>query len=482
MDRVSGSHMMRRMLVIFIAINAALYAALVALYPLEQGLLKPRMMWAQQNGGLVILCVAHVVIYVALFAAYSMALRFISANGMEALADLPVSAEAFIPLALVIVGWLLFSVILLFAFPGESADIFDYAFRGRMLSEYGLSPLVHRPVEISTVPFHRYVSWTEWVDAYGPIWEYASAAVSAVVKLTATPAELLVHINQTCDVQAALCTLLTKYVTGYRLLATALTGVCGWLVWQIIKRKTSNTSLAAIAMLAWLWNPLVLVSTAVGAHNDALMLMFVLLAGWLIQRELWLFALLAIFAAAHVKFTALVMLPMLCLWMVHQVGWRRAAVLTISAIAVALPVSFALYASLGGWGTLPRNLFERSLISTNSIGELLYRYLRESAGVVRPRAQQIASRMAQAMFALLAALILLLSWRRKANPKGLEDPGTEQEVVTRTSDQQIVVCVAREKVIEIAAEHFDEVEDGCGSLGLIVTQVDRHSRVIASII
>ena len=414
--------MNRRTGLIFITANAALYAGLVALYPLAQGLLKPRMTWAQQNGGVLPTAAAHIGIYVALTVLYAIAIEQAQRIGMEASADSCASAEASIPVALIVIGWLAFSLILLFSFPGESADIFDYIFRGRMLTEYGLSPLAHRPIEISNMPFHRYVSWSEWVDAYGPVWEYASAAVALAVKQLTSPAELLVHINQTCDVQPAVCTLLAKYVTGYRLFAVALTGVCGLLVSSIAQHMSSSRLAASAALALWLWNPLVLISTAIGAHNDVLMLVFVLLAVWLAQRNRWLLALLALFAAAHVKFTALVLLPMLCLWMAHRLGWKRATIATLAAIVIALPVSFALYAPLGGWATLPRNLYERSLLSANSLGELLYRFLRESIGLVRPTAQQLASRVSLVAFLAVCGPILAVAWRRKVNPKGLEDP------------------------------------------------------------
>ena len=368
--------MSRRTLFALIVINTALYAALAVLYPLAQGLPNPRKMWAQQVNGTAIIGVAHVAIYVVLFAAYVIGVHQICRRKAAA----PVQSRAFVhpaglPLAIA-TGWMLCSLVSLFIFPGESADIFDYIFRGRMMIEYGLSPLSTTPFQINGMPFHRYVSWTQWVDAYGPLWEYASAGVAWGTRLLISPAEALVRINQTCDAQPAVCTLLAKYVIGYRLLAIGLTGLCGGLIWAIVKQPTlspepdegsmgqtsstiMSTGMSTGALCIWLWNPLVIISTAVGAHNDVLMLVFVLLAIWLGQRDRWVLALLALFAAAHVKLTALVLLPVLCLWLAQRLGWVRAIGVTLGSIATALPISFALYAPLGGWATLPRNLYER---------------------------------------------------------------------------------------------------------------------------
>lgn len=403
--------MTRRAWLLLIVISAALYAGLAWLYPLADGLLKPRLMWLQQVEGAPLAAVAHIGIYIALTALYVAAIK--RAVDLTGLRDRSRIAR------LVVAGWLLFSLIGLFVFPGESADVFDYLFRGRMMTEYGLSPLAHIPFEIKDKPFHRYVSWSQWVDAYGPLWEYASAGVSVGVKLFASPDELLVRINQICDAQPAVCTLLTKYVIGYRLFAVACTGLCAAIIGSIVGRQPAVAHLRGVALLIWLWNPLVIVSTAIGAHNDALMLVFVLLALWLFQRERWLLGLLVLFAAAHVKITVLVMLPVMCLWLWRRIGLTRATGWTVLAFAIVLPLSFALYAPLGGWTTLPRNLLERTLLSTNSLGELLFLALRDGADIGRRPAQAAVARVMPIVFAAAAAPLLLRFWRK--DPGDLQD-------------------------------------------------------------
>jgi hypothetical protein len=395
-----------RVWIVLTALSALLYTGLAALYPLVAGLTRPRLMWPQQADGVPLAALVHIGIYLALTALYVIAIKR-TAN----------PAGCHNPATFTVAGWLLFSFIALFVFPGESADVFDYLFRGRMMTEYSLSPLAVTPFEIKDSPFHRYVSWTQWVDAYGPLWEYASAGVSALVKGFATPGELLVRTNQICDVQPAVCTLLAKYVTGYRLFAIACTGVCGGLIWAIARHQSSH--LAPLALLIWLWNPLVVISTAVGAHNDGLMLVFMLLAIWLLGRERWLLGLLALLAAAHVKITALVMLPVLCVWLWRRIGLVQAAGWTALSLAIAAPLSLALYAPLGGWATLPRNLYERTLLSTNSLGELLYLALRDGADLSRRIAQQIVARAIPLLFVLAAAPLLWRFWRK--DPGGLED-------------------------------------------------------------
>jgi hypothetical protein len=313
-------------------------------------------------------------------------------------------------------GWMAFAFALLFSFPGESADIFDYLFRGRMMAEHGLSPLTTTPYEVQHYAFHRYVSWSQWVDAYGPMWEYASAAIAWLVRAQSSPDKLaaLASGNQVCTELPVLCVALTDYVTTYRLFALAMSAICGALIYAIVKRERDDDA-ARTALLGWLWNPLVLISTAIGAHNDVLMLAFVLLGVWLFQREQFLLGLLALLLAAHVKMTALVLLPVFAVWLVRRVGWVRAIAWTISALLIIMPVSWLLYAPLGGWATLPKNVFERSLLSTNSLGELAYLLLRNGFGWPRFDAQQVVARAFPLVFVVVAGVVLLgyLLQRRK---------------------------------------------------------------------
>jgi hypothetical protein len=70
---------------------------------------------------------------------------------------------------IIVVGWLLSSAALLGAYPGESFDIFDYVFRGRMIVEYGASPLATAPVVFQNQPFYEYITWRDQVDTYAPL-------------------------------------------------------------------------------------------------------------------------------------------------------------------------------------------------------------------------------------------------------------------------------------------------------------------------
>jgi hypothetical protein len=86
---------------------------------------------------------------------------------------------------MIILGtWLACSVVLMMVAPaGESHDIFDYIFRGRMMTEYGANPLIDVPAEFElSTPYARYVAWRKNVDTYGPVWEASSTLVAVSVR------------------------------------------------------------------------------------------------------------------------------------------------------------------------------------------------------------------------------------------------------------------------------------------------------------
>jgi hypothetical protein len=257
----------------------------------------------------------------------------------------------------------------------------------------GVSPLASPPQLFADQLFYPYVNWTTYVDTYGPLWEYTSGIVAAMVGAVA------------CDCPASLA----SYVLGYRLLAIGLAGICGVLIYTITAYRSAQ--LAPAALLAWLWNPLLITATAVGAHNDMLMLVFILAAILLFQRQRWLLGLVALALAGHVKLTALLLLPVLVLWLARRCGWSRAIRIGGIAGVMALALSWLLYAPLGGWATLPRMLGERVRLIANSPAFVVYWALQWYSGWPEVAAWRRTTQAATALFFVLAGALLVRFWR-----------------------------------------------------------------------
>lgn len=388
--------------------TAGIYTFGMALrYPLLEGIRLPRHGWAQLAGSAMIPALFwHLAAYIAVTVLYSMALRQLlkhppSGTGMRRRT-----------VAVIVIGWLLASLALTAVAPGgEAHDVFDYLFRGRMLVEAGVSPLAGAPESFQDRPFYRYITWTDHVDTYGPIWEYTSGAVAAATRaLLLAAGRWDVGVVQ-CPTGAASCFVLLSYVLAYRLLAVTLAGLCGWLIYRLV--NWAAPPLAPAALLTWLWNPLLLVASAVGAHNDMVMLAFVLGSFLALQQRRWLAALLLLVLAAHVKLTALTLAPLYGLWLVRQLGWRRALAYAAVGASVSVALSWLLYAPLGGWATLPRMLEERQRYVALSPHHLVYRLLFER-GVDAALMRHITIRWPALVFAAGSIVISgsMVGWGR----------------------------------------------------------------------
>ena len=381
--------------------SLVLYILLALRYPLWPSLVEPRASWTSMVEATWLSAAYHLLIYLGLILLYLLALRLLTPSELE---NNPPNQGKVL---LILVSWLVCSVTLMFVAPaGESHDIFDYLFRGRMMTEYQANPLVDVPKSFGlSTPYARYLAWWKYVDTYGPVWEASSAAVSNGVRQVTDWLGWWSEDYPVCPKSPESCRLLVVYVTGYRLLAISLTGLSGWLIASIVKRR--QISLSPLALAAWLLNPVTLIATAVGGHNDAVMLVLVLLSWWLLQRQSPFLAMLALIVAAHVKLTALIWLPACALWIVWRWGWGRALKVGLASVISGLVLSWLLYAPFGGWQTLPRMLNERSEFLANSGWRVLYHQLIYRWDWSRQNAHQLSTSLPNWLFAVGALIIPL---------------------------------------------------------------------------
>ena len=269
------------------------------------------------------------------------------------------------------------------------------------------------PPSIAAPRIFHYLAWYDHVDAYGPVWEMMSAATAAVTRAVLKGVGMWTTSNASCPQSPLACRSLIGYVSAYRLLAVGLTGLSGWLILSMVRR--SRPHLAAAALAAWLWSPLLLIATAIGAHNDAAMLVLLLLMLWLLQRRRWFPALLVLVLAAHVKLTVVIVTPVVGLWLVRRCGWRRAIGLGAAASAVGLLFSWLLYAPFGGWGSLPRMLTERAAYLANSPWRILYLFLSMQRGWPIELVRRLTVQLPTALFA--AGAVLMSLWMFDFRPR-----------------------------------------------------------------
>ncbi len=240
-----------------------------------------------------------------------------------------------------------------------SQDVFSYIMYGRIWTHYGRNPYTSIPHDFPFDPVYARLYWKSTASNYGPLWNWLAGGVTWLAGDE-----------------------LSVLVLAFRLLAIGASLACACLIWAILGRLSAEMRPAGT--LLWAWNPLVLLETAIGAHNDVVMVLLLLAAIWLHLRKQLGLAFVALTLSALAKYVTAVLIPMYVLLLWRQEGsrrWRRVA----SAGALSAALAAALYAPFfDGWSTFGFARFGTATVAhTNSPGESLFYLLRLGMGEPR---------------------------------------------------------------------------------------------------
>jgi len=197
-----------------------------------------------------------------------------------------------------------------------STDVFSYIAYARMGVEHGLNPYLHGPSAIASDPVFHYVGqdWKHTATAYGPLYTLLSYPFAPL------------------GLRGALWAMKVEAV-----LASAATLA---LTWRCARARGLDPVLAILAVGA---NPLYVVYTVGGAHNDVIMLALMMAAVALTLARRDAAAAAAVTAGALVKVTVAALLP-------FMVIARRSLAQLAGAAAVVAVVAGAAYAAFGVHG------------------------------------------------------------------------------------------------------------------------------------
>ena len=235
--------------------------------------------------------------------------------------------------------WLLGTVValhlvFLLAPPLLSTDVFNYIDYARLGVLHGIDPYAHGPVAARHDAVYHYTAWRHVATAYGPLFTIASYP--------------LAHVS----VAVALWVL--KGVTALASLG------CVALVWRIARQLGRPGAPAAAAFGL---NPLLLVWTLGGAHNDILMMLLMLAGVSLALAARQSLGGAALVAAAAVKATAGLAVPFLLL-----AGPRRGRLMAGVVAASALLFAIAMLAFPGHpLGVIDVLVRQHQLVGYNSV-------------------------------------------------------------------------------------------------------------------
>jgi hypothetical protein len=260
----------------------------------------PPVDYAKLTGHSVGGAVSYTLAIVALFIAYLIALKALRTLSED-------TSTRRWALGIVIGGTLLFGATLALAYPTTAIDLLIYAVRTRGWALYGLNPLATAPQNLVGDPWVGLAA--EWADApspYGPVWE------------------------------------------GPSLLAFHLVG--GDFLSHLFAIKMIAT-LAHLGCALLAWNPLALLEAVGNAHNDILMVFFLLLAVYFVVSDRRWLVIPALTLSILTKFVTLMVLPFFLLYLVRQeTTWQRRLIVAVVNLTLAFGLGVALMAPVWpGW-------------------------------------------------------------------------------------------------------------------------------------
>jgi alpha-1,6-mannosyltransferase len=240
----------------------------------------------------------------------------------------------------------LLAVALLPMNPLGAHDVYHNVASARALWLYGDNPLIFPPDAYPNDPFFRFVpAWQTTPSVYGPLWYLVAG-----LPLPLAGGDLWSN------------------VLGQKALTAALL-VCATLFVMLIAARISSEYAVAAGVLVG-WNPLLQFETAGNAHNDVLMVLFVLCALYALCRGWWVavFPLLALSIAS--KYVFAVFCPLVLVWMLTRPEVPRRDVL-LSLLAGGL-VSVLLFAPFLAGTDLYQDLLRESAFPSFSPSAFLH--------------------------------------------------------------------------------------------------------------
>lgn len=289
---------------------------------------------------------------------------------------------------IVLGGALAFSIVLLFLYPFDSADIFDYIMYARISAVYGGNPFREVAQQFVNDPFYLYAAWPETPSDYGPLWE---ALAGGVARLAGNG--------------------IIANVVAFKLLCGFFLAAGIGLVAVILQKVAPERALAGVTLLAW--NPVILYETIGNGHNDMAMAIWLLAAAWAVLSGRYTLAVLALISGALFKFIPLLLLPLAGIMALRSLDLpARLRFLTVTSVtAMALIVTaYAPY----WYGLESLGLGRRAQIFTASLPAAIRAWLQFSWNF-----QDIDWQINVVSAGLTLLFVLWQCWRIWRNPSWL---------------------------------------------------------------
>jgi hypothetical protein len=211
----------------------------------------------------------------------------------------------------------IFSGTLMFLYPVTAMDVYNYAVQGHVLAFDNLNPLVYPPASAGGDGFIAYAgTWANSPSPYGPVWLDLTRAIAWIAGFDIVRAVLLL-----------------KALAGLAVLGTT---------WLLAMHATFGGRYSgALAAIIFGWNPLVQLELVGNGHNDAVMILLLVVALGLLATRLPVFGAVALASSALVKYLTVEALPLVLLGLLAEPGHPLRARIGRTAASLAAFVATA---------------------------------------------------------------------------------------------------------------------------------------------
>jgi len=254
-------------------------------------------------------------------------------------------------------GAAVFMGVLLCARAMFSSDVYAYSYYGRLLGVYGVDAHAAAPARTLADPFLMH-GWYQFVPSvYGPVWTLISAVVTWMGGG---------HVGLTL-------LLFRGFEVGAVLVSAGM-------IWVILEKL--RPEVAAFGTMMFLWNPLVVLESALGGHNDACMMALALAAVWLHLRGWKVGAVVALTLSALVKVVTWPLAPLYVVMVLRERAEvkERAWFLARAGLGVAVAVFLSMGMARMGHGGLVTRTAGSAGFYKNNYHELVFKGLRRMLG------------------------------------------------------------------------------------------------------
>lgn len=180
------------------------------------------------------------------------------------------------------------TIMLIFAYPFLSSDLFNYLFDAKIILNYHVSPYTHRPLDFPNDEWLRFMRWIHRYSPYGPLW----------LAMSLIPAAL------------GFGKFILNFLT-FKLFIGVFHLVNSILIFKILQKINPQRLLLGTAFYAM--SPLFLIEGVANAHNDMVLATFLIGSIYFLTATHSGRSYLTLFAGTLIKYIPILNLPWL-LW------------------------------------------------------------------------------------------------------------------------------------------------------------------------